>query len=184
LKWQVLIFKNHILGFFMPSQQTQSSHYSDPRPLIERALVRDPKSGKVRRSVTINLAESPLSWLYARGHLTQRQFQAGELLRDDYEAAAIGPKITMNWENIPCSRERRSAPSITHSSERVYCAKDRFDGAIAAMGRDLADIAWRVICAGEGIAYAERTMAWPARSGKLVLKIALDRLAEYYWVPG
>lgn len=47
-------------------------------------------------------------------------------------------------------------------------------------GRDLSDILWRVVCAGESLANAERALAWPARSGKLVLRIALDRVAGYY----
>ncbi|MGL5836919.1 MAG: DUF6456 domain-containing protein, partial [Sphingorhabdus sp.] len=63
-------------------------------------------------------------------------------------------------------------------------AKQRFDGGMAALGRDLSDIAWRVICAGEGLPLAEKAMGWPLRSGKLVLRIALDRLADYYRVSG
>ena len=55
---------------------------------------------------------------------------------------------------------------------------------LAALGPDLSDIAWRVICAGETMPVAEREMAWPARSGKLVLRIALDRLADFYRLPG
>jgi hypothetical protein len=53
-----------------------------------------------------------------------------------------------------------------------------------ALGPDLSDIAWRVICAGESMPVAEREMAWPVRSGKLVLRIALDRLAGFYRLPG
>jgi hypothetical protein len=59
----------------------------------------------------------------------------------------------------------------------MLAAKARFDAAIAVVGPDLADIAWRVVCAGEAMAVAERELAWPVRSGRLVLKIALDRLA-------
>ena len=50
--------------------------------LVERELTsegplrRAPAQG--RRRVTVNLAESPLSWLFARGHLSERQFAAGE----------------------------------------------------------------------------------------------------------
>lgn len=154
--------------------------HTDPRPLVEHSISTDDKTRKSTRSVTVNLAESPLSWLHARGHLTDRQLFAGEKLRCDYEAASIGPRITMRWENIPLGRTRRGAPVARESSERMLCAKDRFDAAIMAMGRDLADIAWRVICAGEGVPLAERAMQWPARSGKLVLRIALDRLADFY----
>jgi len=104
---------------------------------------------------------------------------AGEKLRSDYEAAAMGPNVTMRWENIPLSREKRGAPSGLNQTERMISAKARFDGALEALGPDLADIAWCVICAGEAMPVAEREMVWPVRSGKLVLRIALDRSAGF-----
>ncbi len=168
----------------MPRKFAKKPLHRDPRPLIERNIPQDGIACKAVRSVTVNLAESPLSWLHSRGHLTDRQLYAGEKLRSDYEAAAIGPNITMSWDNMPMSRNRRAAPSPLSQSERVLAAKSRFDDAILALGADLSDIAWRVICAGEGIPVAERGMGWPARSGKLVLRIALDRLAQYYRLPG
>jgi len=95
----------------------------------------------------------------------------------------MGPQVTMRWENIPLSREKRSAPSGLNQTERMISAKKRFDEALVTIGPDLADIAWRVICAGEAMPVAEREMAWPVRSGKLVLRIALDRLAAFYRLP-
>jgi hypothetical protein len=169
----------------MPRNATATpNHHRDPRPLIERILERDDAGKRAVRTVTINLAESPLAWLHARGHLNDRQLLAGEKLRYDYEAACIGPKITMQWDAAPISRSRRAAPAPMEASERVLSAKDRFDHALEILGSDLSDIAWRVICAGEGIPLAERAMGWPIRSGKLVLRIALDRLAGYYRLPG
>ena len=44
----------------------------------------------------------------------------------------------------------------------------------------LSDILWRVVCAGEGMRDAETALGWPARAGKVVLTLALDRLAGYY----
>jgi hypothetical protein len=41
-----------------------------------------------------------------------------------------------------------------------------------------------VLCAGEGLRAAEGALGWPARAGKLVLVIALDRLADHYRLPG
>ena len=130
-----------------------------------------------RRSVTVNLAESPLTWLHARGHLSDRQFAAGEQLRADWERAQLAPSVTMNWDavHVRGGGERGLSPG-----ERQIAAKARFDGAVAAAGEGLSDVLWRVVCAGETLPDAERSLAWPARSGKLVLKLALDRVAGFY----
>ncbi|MBC7986107.1 MAG: hypothetical protein H7X93_05475, partial [Sphingomonadaceae bacterium] len=45
-------------------------------------------------------------------------------------------------------------------------------------------ILWRVVCAGEGLREAEGALGWPSRAGKVVLAIALDRLADHYRLPG
>jgi hypothetical protein len=171
----------------MMKKKVQPTH-KDPRPLAERALP-DPdgdtrKGAKPRRTVTVNLAESPLAWLHTYGHLNERQFLAGEKLRSDYEIAGLGPRTTMAWEHMPVSRGKRSAPSPFNPTDRALSAKQRFDGGLNALGRDLSDVAWRVICAGESVPVAEKSMGWPARSGKLVLRIALDRLGDYYRLPG
>lgn len=131
-----------------------------------------------RRSVTVNLAESPLSWLHARGQLEDRLLAAGECLRADYERAQLGPRTTMRWD--PLGLKGGAAP--LHPTERQIAAKDRFDGAIAAAGSGLADILWRVVCAGDSLPRAEKSLSWPARSGKLVLRIALDRVAKFYQI--
>ncbi|WP_305096416.1 DUF6456 domain-containing protein [Croceibacterium aestuarii] len=130
-----------------------------------------------RRSVTVNLAESPLTWLYARGHLDDRLFIAGERLRADYERAGLSPGVTMRWDVV---RIRSTGQRGLNPSERQIAARQRFDGAIAAAGKGLEDILWRVACAGESVPAAERALEWPVRSGKLVLRLALDRVADFY----
>ena len=151
------------------------------RQLAERELTSEgPRRhggvGPRRRSVTVNLAESPLTWLHARGHLDDRLFDAGERLRADYERAQIAPGVTMRWEPVRI-RGTADAPAPT---ERQIAARQRFDGAIRAAGKGLEDILWRVVCAGETLAGAEKALSWPVRSGKLVLKLALDRVADFY----
>lgn len=158
-----------------------------PRLLVERPISESGNgahAGKPRRTVTVNLAESPLSWLHAHGHLTDRQLLAGETLRGDYEKACLGPRVTMTWDGAPVARGKRGAPTPFTPTELALNAKQRFDGAVSVLGRDLGDIAWRVICAGETVPVAEKSLGWPLRSGKLVLRIALDRLAEHYRIPG
>lgn len=133
------------------------------------------------RSVTVNLAESPLSWLHARGHLPDRLFAAGEKLRVDYERAGLAPSVTMRWEPV---RIKGGPDAGLTPTERQIAAKARFDGAMASAGKGLADVLWRVACACESLPDAERALAWPVRSGKLVLRLALERVADFYRLPG
>ena len=150
------------------------------RTLVERELTpegprRDAGAIRGRRSVTVNLGESPLTWLHARGHLSHRQLDAGERLRSDWERAQLAPSVTMSWDPV---RGGGGAPLTP--GERQIAAKARFDAAVAAAGPGLADVLWRVACAGESLPVAEKALAWPVRSGKLVLRLALDRVADFY----
>ena len=132
------------------------------------------------RSVMVNLAESPLGWLLSRDLITKRQFEAGERLRADWERAQLAPRVTMAWDAAPVARGRcGSAPGADPRGAQID-ARRRFDEAIASAGPGLADILWRVVCAGEGMREAETALGWPARAGKLVLTFALDRVAAYY----
>ena len=150
------------------------------RALVERELTNEGPTNrparKGRRSVTVNIAESPLSWLHARGHLDDRQFLAGERLRADGEAAHLSPSLTMNWNPVRTGGSWRGL----EPGERQIAARARFDKAVAQAGPGLSDVLWRVVCAGEGLPDAERALGWPVRSGKLVLGLALDRVAEFY----
>ena len=132
------------------------------------------------RSLTVNLAESPLGWLLARGFVSRRQFEAGERLRADWERAQLSPRVTMSWDAAPVASGRGGSAPGTDLSGSQIDAKRRFEAAIDAAGPGLADILWRVVCAGEGMRDAETALGWPARAGKLVLTIALDRLAAHY----
>ena len=134
---------------------------------------------QVMRHVTVHVAESPIAWLASRGHLTDAQLRAGERLRADYERAGLAARVTMRWDAAPPAKSRGGARASDASLARID-AHRRFHGALDAVGPGLADICWRVICAGEGIGGAEKMLGWPARSGKLVLGLALDRLARFY----
>jgi hypothetical protein len=135
------------------------------------------------RRVTVNLAESPLTWLRSRGHIDARQFEAGERLRADYETAALGSRVTMRWDASPRAAGRRGPPEALDPTLAQIAAKRRFTEAVAAAGPGLSDVLWRVVCVGEGLTHAEKALGWPSRAGKLVLGFALDRLADHYRLP-
>lgn len=148
---------------------------------IEDGQIVHHKPGRATgRRVSVNLAESPLGWLYSRKLVSARQFEAGERLRSEYELAALGARVTMRWDPAPAHR-RSGAPGETLDPTLAQiAAKRRFDAVMAAAGPGLSDILWRVICACEGLPGAERSLGWPARAGKVVLTIALDRVADHY----
>jgi uncharacterized protein DUF6456 len=154
------------------------------RLLAEKPLPRDgvDRSRKTRavRTVTVNLAESPLGWLRSRGYVNARQYEAGEKLRGDWERGGLGPAVTMRWEAAPRDKAARAAPRRELATVGQIAARRRFEAAVAAVGAGLTDLLWRVVCAGEGMREAERAFGWPARAGRVVLGIALDRLADHY----
>lgn len=158
-----------------------------PRLLSERSIDSGVASARgtarrTARSVTFNAAESPLGWLFARGFVTRRQYDAGERLRADWERAQLAPRVTMAWDAAPVGGRGGTAIEPDLGGAQID-AKRRFDGAVASAGPGLADILWRVVCAGEGMRDAETALGWPARAGKIVLTIALDRVAAYYRIP-
>lgn len=148
--------------------------HDGPREMIDAGGV---------RSRRIHLGESPLTWLHARGQLSDRQLAAGEQLRSDYERACLGARVTMCWDSTALGKSRRGPPVVLDPGVRQIAAKDRFDAALAYAGSGLADILWRVVCANEGLVAAETGLGWPRRAGKLVLSIALDRVADYHRLP-
>ena len=108
------------------------------RMLREQAIgaEREGRGGPARpvRSVTVNAVESPLGWLLARGLLTQRQFDAGERLRGDWERAQFQPRVTMAWSAAPVASRRGGAGPEPDLGGAQLDARRRFDAAIAGAG--------------------------------------------------
>ncbi len=86
----------------------------------------------------------------------------------------------MSWDAAPVARTRGGTAQRGDLNGSQIDAKRRFEAAVAEAGPGLSDILWRVVCAGEGMREAETALGWPARAGKLVLSLALDRIADYY----
>jgi hypothetical protein len=135
--------------------------------------------------LTVNEAESPLGWLrHRRGRdgkplITALQFEAGEKLRHDFTLAQLTPRMAVDL-SAPVVAGRRGAKSDTALPEMVLAAKQRLRRALSAIGPVLADLALDICCHLTGLEDAERLHGWPRRSAKIVLQIALDRLAEHY----
>jgi hypothetical protein len=136
----------------------------------------------------INDSESPLAWLRRRRDkqgnplITVAQFDAGERLRADFYFAQMTPRTTSSWSGMPVERGmRRSAPGAgIDLADSVVAAKQRVYLALCSVGADLAGILIDVCGHLKGLEQFERGEGYPQRSAKLVLGLALTRLAQHY----
>ncbi|WP_425070783.1 DUF6456 domain-containing protein [Sagittula sp. S175] len=139
---------------------------------------RDPRIRKGRYA----LAESPLTALGRRrdkdgeAFLNEELIAAGERLREDFELAQMGPRTTQNWDQF------LTAGVSTHpgAGGGSTAAQERLQAALKDLGAGLGDVALRCCCYLEGLETAEKQLGWSARSGKIVLRIALQRLRRHY----
>jgi hypothetical protein len=144
-----------------------------------------------RKTVRVNSFESPLGSLIQRRDrkgkplISLEQFAAGEKFRRDFTLANLTPRLTGAWDSPVAGAKRGGAADAGNLSETVLAAKSRLSAALAVLGPGLEGIALLVCCHLSGLEDAERQLGWPARSGKVVLGIALDRLAAHYGItPG
>ncbi len=151
----------------------------------ERAIM-DPVTGEAQ-TLRINLGENPLGWLARRKgpdgqpFLSPDEVEAGERLRQDFEIAQMGPSVAQDWHKFLTPGDRLAGTPIRRGpGEGPMAARDRVAKALSCLGPGLSDVVLRVCCFLEGLEACERRMGWSARSGKVVLKIALHRLTEHY----
>lgn len=136
--------------------------------------------------VMADAAESPLAWLRRRRGpggeplLTEAAFQAGERLRADFTRGSMMPRVTANWEATVSSGMR--ADPGTALSDSTIAARQRVGRAVDAVGPELAGVLIDVCCHLKGLEHVEAERQWPARSAKVVLGLALDRLATHYGI--
>lgn len=147
----------------------------------------DTAKGETARRARYTLAESPLVALARRRDRNGQPFlpedlvAAGERLREDFELAQLGAKVAQNWQQFltgPVDASDRRGRS--GGGGGAAAARERLSAALAALGPGLGDVAVRCCCFLEGLEQAERRMGWSARSGKIVLRIALQRLKAHY----
>jgi hypothetical protein len=139
-----------------------------------------------RRRVRFNMTESPVTALARRRDkdgslfLNDELVTAAERLREDFELAQMGPRVAQNWDNFLTPSDANANPSNSGLGNGPSAARARVSEALRDLGPGLGDVALRCCCYLEGLETAEKRMGWSARSGKIVLRIALQRLSQYY----
>lgn len=166
------------------AEAAASFDHGDKHRVWEKRIIEDPENGR-RHRARVNIAESPLLLLARRRDGAGKPFlspglvTAGERLREDFELAQMGPRVTQNWTGFMTSGidVSRSGGGYRGGSES---ARDRVALALRDLGPGMGDIVLRVCCFLEGIELTERRLGWSARSGKIVLRLALMRLERHY----
>jgi len=148
----------------------------------ERAVMDDDGPRRVR----YNMAESPVGVLGRRRDRDGKPFLepelvvAAERLREDFELAQMGPRVAQNWDRFLTGGDRSAFQPDSGLGEGPGRARARVAAALRDLGPGLGDVALRCCCFLEGLEVAEKRMGWAARSGKIVLRIALMRLRRHY----
>jgi hypothetical protein len=73
-------------------------------------------------------------------------------------------------------------PADGDLQDTIAASRERVRRALAAVGPELAGVLIDVCCHLKGIEEAERAAGWPQRAGKVVLQLALTRLARHYGI--
>jgi len=138
------------------------------------------------RRLRYNVAESPVAVLARRRDKDGRLFlepelaEAAERLREDFELAQMGTRVTQDWDRFLTGGDRGGFRPDRGKAEGPADARMRVAAALRDLGPGLGDMALRCCCFLEGLEAAEKRMGWSARSGKIVLRIALQRLRRHY----
>lgn len=102
---------------------------------------------------------------------------AGQLLREDFELSSFISSIE-NTRDM--GSETSPSPITRHSSIETTDPEARLAQALHFLGPGLSDVAVRCCCHLQGMEQIEKELNWSARSGKIVLRIALMQLVQFY----
>lgn len=171
-------------GLFHLARRSSEGGIVDPFRAQHLALT-DGSGPDIGVGAKFDESESPLIWLArrkgadGRALIEPHQFQAGERMRADFTHAQMMPRTTSNWHS-PVAGRRRDGQTVGHLTERVVAARQRLRHALDAVGPELSGLLIDVCCFLKKLDAVESERRWPARSAKVVLQLALERLARHY----
>lgn len=142
------------------------------------------------QQVVLDERESPLLWLHRRPgkdgapQISAAEFAAGERFRADLTLAQMLPRMTVNWDAALAAGTHAPARGPAEASDSSLAARQRVRHACRRLGPELSGLAIDVCGFLKGLDQVERERKWPARSAKVVLRLALSALVENYGLGG
>lgn len=179
--------RSTLTGLMAAAENTARRAQTDPQAQGAPAIAPDEDScdPAPRRRMRYCVNESPLLALARRRDkggdpfLSDELVAAGERLREDFELSQMGPRVAQNWDRFMTAGVQ-GGQMPAQMARGPEAARARIAAALRDLGPGLGDVALRCCCYLEGLELAERRMGWSARSGKIVLRIALQRLRRHY----
>lgn len=112
--------------------------------------------------------------------LSAAQRSAAEQFTRDYARSSLSVSITQNYMNVGGGATSGSGRGPEDASASALDAKARILDAMDYVGAPLNKTIMACCTQDMGLEDIERAQGWTQRSGATVLKIALQRLAEFY----
>ncbi|EAQ03557.1 hypothetical protein OB2597_03017 [Pseudooceanicola batsensis HTCC2597] len=106
--------------------------------------------------------------------------RAAERIQDDFELAQMEPRVATNWDDYLTAGTSGPGGGTDTAVSGAAAARARVSSALRALGPGLGDVVLECCCRLQGLERAEKKLGWSARSGKIVLRIALQRLRQHY----
>ena len=100
---------------------------------------------------------------------------SGERLAADIMRAGMVPGVTMRWDATGSAGDHRMNPT-----DLMLAARQRVEAALDTVGHEFAGLLIDVLAFSKGLEEIERERRWPQRSAKIIIAMALDRLAGHY----
>jgi transposase-like protein len=149
----------------------RSSYYGVVSRPMKQTSSFDEKTGQPLKSLARLRNRSGVLFLGAS------LIDAGTMLREDYEQEILASGVSVEanqhaaeWIKSPEKLEAKSLEGLDTP----------FFNAIRYLGSELSAVALQCCCCSQRLQSLELEKEWPARSGKIVLRVALLQLAQYY----
>lgn len=179
LKYRITTAGRATLGKFMAQAEMKALGLVQDQTVFAMdgggAVAPAPRSGRFQS------AETPLALLARRRDKDGQLFlapdlvAAGERMHEDFVLSGLTSRKDESWDQV-IARVQNEPPAGVEAAR----AQDRLLSALRDLGPGLADAVLRCCCCLEGLELTEKRMGWSARSGKIVLRIALQRLKRHY----
>ena len=125
-----------------------------------------------------------MDWLWARGgaegFLSKAEYVAGCRFRQDRERAEGGSFGGVDWQRPPRDRHTGAPVNGRLPALAGEVVRQRLVRVREVLGPDLYAVLVAGACERGRLQALEARFGWPARAGKVPLKLALSRLASIY----